>query len=209
MSAGAFALRSGTTTAALRDSVIEKAISGDAKAFAQIYNNYKNMVAKLAYNITGSYRDVEDIVQDTFLQVYKSLHSFERESKFSTWLFRVTINVSLQHLRKKKKEGKTQSGPNVDEMKNLSSPEPDPEQNLQVAERRKILMEVLEKISQKKRIVFILHELHGISAEEIAKILHIPILTVRTRLFYARKAIYTVLMNDERFAEAFTNGEVK
>ncbi len=173
---------------------MEKAQAGDAGAFKQIYQKYHGMVARLAYNITGNQQDLEDIVQETFLQVHRSLKSFHGDSKFSTWLYRLAINVSMQYVRQHKKTAKVTYP--TDDFNRYADDSPSPEEDMHRAEKRRIIMDALDKISEKKRVVFILHELHCIEAGEIAKVLKIPTLTVRTRLFYARKAMYRILIKE-------------
>ncbi len=164
------------------------------------------MVARLAYNIVGRREDIEDVVQETFLEVYKSIGSFQGESKFSTWLYRVAVNVALQHLRRSLKEPEAKRFP--DDCPNIAddTPSSSPEESALVAEKRHLLTNALERIPPKKRIVFILHEICGIEASEIAKILRIPTLTVRTRLFYARRAIYQLLVGNPAFADIVGSG---
>lgn len=181
--------------------VVEKAQEGDAEAFEQLYLQYRGMVARLAFNITGSQQDLEDIIQETFLQVHRSLRSFQGESKFSTWLYRLTINVAMQYVRQHKKTAGVKYS--IDDVRHLKNNSESPEEEVTKMQQRQILMDALEKISPKKKIVFVLHEIQGIEAKEIARILHIPTLTVRTRLFYARKAMYRMLMRDPAFKENF------
>ncbi|MFH1437242.1 MAG: RNA polymerase sigma factor [Pseudomonadota bacterium] len=187
-------MRTSSSAAAYSDALVEKAQAGDAGAFKQIYQKYHGMVARLAYNITGNQQDLEDIIQETFLQVHRSLKSFHGDSKFSTWLYRLAINVSMQYVRQHKKTAKVTYP--TDDFGRYADDAPSPEDDMHRAEKRKIIMDALEKLSEKKRMVFILHELHGVEAGEIARILKIPTLTVRTRLFYARKAIYRILVKE-------------
>jgi RNA polymerase sigma-70 factor (ECF subfamily) len=191
----------------LPDTLVEKAQTGDSEAFRQIYQQYKGMVAHLAYNITGSQQDLEDIIQEAFLQVHRSIRSFQGESKFSTWLYRLTINVAMQYVRQHRKTAAVKHS--IDDLRNLSDEGASPEECASATEKRRILMDALSRISPKKRIVFILHEIQGIEAREVARILKIPTLTVRTRLFYARKAIFRLLMEDPAFKETLMEGEAE
>jgi RNA polymerase sigma-70 factor (ECF subfamily) len=191
----------------LPDTLVEKAQTGDGEAFRQIYQQYKGMVAHLAYNITGSQQDLEDIIQEAFLQVHRSIRSFQGESKFSTWLYRLTINVAMQYVRQHRKTAGVKHS--IDDLRNLSDEGASPEECASTTEKRQILMNALSRISPKKRIVFILHEIQGIEAREVARILKIPTLTVRTRLFYARKAIFRLLMEDPAFKETLMEGEAE
>ena len=205
LQSGIFDLRTSSSAAAYSDALVEKAQTGDAAAFKQIYHKYHGMVARLAYNITGSQQDLEDIIQETFLQVHRSLKSFHGNSKFSTWLYRLAINVSMQYVRQHKKTAKVTYP--TEDFGRYADESPSPEEDMNRTEKRRIIMEALEKISEKKRIVFVLHELHGIEAGEIARILKIPTLTVRTRLFYARKAMYRILVKEPSLVGNLNGGE--
>ena len=205
LQSGIFDLRTSSSAAAYSDAIVEKAQAGDAGAFKLLYQKYHRMVARLAYNITGNQQDIEDVTQETFLQVHRSLKSFHGDSKFSTWLYRLAINVSMQYVRQHKKTGKVTYP--TDDFKHYADDSPSPEEDMHRAEKRRIIMDALEKISEKKRMVFVLHELHGIEAGEIAKILKIPTLTVRTRLFYARKAMYRILVKEPSLTGNLNGGE--
>jgi RNA polymerase sigma-70 factor (ECF subfamily) len=189
-----------TPVMGVTETLVARAQAGDPEAFRQLYIQYRGMVARLAYNITGSQQDLEDIIQEIFLQVHRSIQSFHGDSKFSTWLYRLAINVAMQYVRQSKKSSAVKHS--IDDFRNLKDDSASPEEIVLELQKRQVLLDALEKISPKKRQVFVLHELQGIEAKEIARILRIPTLTVRTRLFYARKAMYRMLMKDP----AFTGG---
>jgi len=197
LSAQVISVKVDSTTLGFRDSVVDRVRSGDIEAFSDIYQKYRFLVARLACNIAGPRQDLEDIVQEVFLQIYKSLGSFQKESKFSTWIYRLTVNVVLQYLRKNRKFDRVMHDSDDDAVLHESGPSP--EDATFHRERRRILMDALSTISLKKRVVFILHEIEGMEAQEIARVLGIPVLTVRTRLFYARKAVYKILMKNPAF----------
>ncbi len=146
------------------------------------------MVARLVRNVAGPREDLEDIVQEVFFQVHRSIGNFHGESKFTTWLYRLTVNVTLQYV-KSRKHRLVPYMP-LESRHDLASSVPTPERETLSRQRWDILLSLLGTISEKKRTVFVLHEIEGMDAAEIARVLGIPTLTVRTRLFYARKAIY-------------------
>lgn len=190
-----------------RDTLVERCASGDARAFEELYNEYRDMVARLVRNVAGPRNDLEDIVQEVFLQVHKSIASFQGASKFTTWLYRLTVNVALQYIKSKKH--RTMPYLPIESRRDLSTDEPSPERQAWGNERWRILMGLLEGLSEKKRIVFVLHEIEGVEAREIARILSIPTLTVRTRLFYARKAIYDRLARNPELMAGMKGGGVR
>lgn len=175
------------------DEIVERAKRGDREAFRELFRRHRNDVARLAYRMLGANADLEDVIQEVFLQVHKSLADFRGQSKFSTWLHRVTVNVVLMNRRA------ARSRP-VFSHDGLSDHEPDlgarPDDEAARRERLAAFRRVLEKLPEKKRTVFVLHEIEGLPPVEIATVVDAPVLTVRTRLFYARKEICE-LMREE------------
>ena len=146
------------------------------------------MVARLARNVAGPRSDLDDIVQEVFIQVLRSIGSFQGESKFTTWLYRLTVNVTLQYV--KARRNRVMPYLQVEESRDLKAASPSPEIEAWDRERWSILSGILDTLPEKKRVVFVLHEIEGLDAGEIAGVLGIPTLTVRTRLFYARREVY-------------------
>jgi RNA polymerase sigma-70 factor, ECF subfamily len=151
--------------------------------------------------VIGRGPDLEDVVQEAFVQVFRSLPSYRGDSKFSTWLYRVVTNVARMHVRHERSRPALTSEhkPVIDRMPSAEGARPDAaaERN----ERVRALYAQLEALSDKKRMVLVLHDLAGVSATEIADIVGAPVLTVRTRLFYARKELYAALANDPALGE--------
>jgi RNA polymerase sigma-70 factor (ECF subfamily) len=178
--------------------LIARAAGGDADAFRGLYEAHRERVARLAYRVLGGRHDLEDVVQEVFVQVYKSLPDFRGQSKFGTWLHRVTINVVLMH-RRAAKSRPAFSDPAPEDR--IASPnEPAPDEDAERRERIRAFGRLLDRLADKKRIVFVLHELEGVSPSEIAQIVGAPILTVRTRLFYARRELEAMLGDEPTLA---------
>ncbi|MDI7268487.1 MAG: RNA polymerase sigma factor [Myxococcota bacterium] len=187
----------GTLAARCRD--------GDAEAFRELYRTHRPRVARLVHRIVGPDAEVEDVIQETFIQVHRSLPSFQGASLLSTWIHRVAVNMALQHIRKRKRR---LAGPIAITVEPPDPPadDPAPDEEAARADRMRKLYSALEAVSPKKRVVFVLHEVEGLTAEEIAKLVRAPVITVRTRLFYARKALYEALAGDPAFAEFVPGG---
>lgn len=175
------------------DEIVERAKKGDREAFRELFRRHRGDVSRLAYRMLGSATELEDVVQEVFLQVHKSLADFRGQSKFTTWLHRVTVNVVLMNRRAAK------SRP-VFAPEALSEHEPDvsarPDEEAARRRRLDAFKRVLDRLPEKKRTVFVLHEIEGLAPAEIATIVDAPVLTVRTRLFYARREICD-LMREE------------
>ncbi len=173
---------------------VSRARAGDARAFQQLYLHHRRDVARLVGRLLGPRGDRDDVIQEVFIQVFRSLSTFRSESRFSTWLHRVTVNVALMHLRA------ARSRPQLNSQETVYDPaapeEESPVDSAARNERLRALYRILDTLSEKKRTVFILHDLNGVAANEVAKICDAPVLTVRTRLFYARKEVYAAMAQD-------------
>src|SRR5690606_31447082 len=175
--------------------LIARAQEGDTAAFRQIFLRHRENVSRIVFRMLGPSADVEDVVQEVFLNVYRSLPSFRGDSKFSTWLYRLATNVTRMHLRRGRSRPKV-ADVEVPEAPRESRPPDGPDEQLERAERVRALYRLLETLSDKKREVLVLHDLEGVPAKEIAEVMGIPVLTVRTRLFYARKELYAALADE-------------
>jgi RNA polymerase sigma-70 factor (ECF subfamily) len=151
----------------------------------------------LVHRLLAGSADVEDVVQEVFLQVHKSLKDFRFGSRFSTWLYRVTVNVVLMQRRSARSRPVF-----VDTVDSLTPPDEAllPDEQAARVRRVEALFRLLNRLSDKKRVVYVLHELEGHSPTEIAKIVGAPILTVRTRLFYARRELAQLLHEEPSLA---------
>ena len=155
------------------------------------------------FRMVGPRAELEDIIQEVFLQVHRSLKDFRGQSKFTTWLHRVTVNVVLMHRRAARSRPQLVP-PHADEVDVDSRLSPD--EDVARLERMRAFRRVIDQLAEKKRTVFVLHELEGRSPAEISKIVGAPVLTVRTRLFYARRELAEMLRNEPTlaaFAQAF------
>jgi RNA polymerase sigma-70 factor (ECF subfamily) len=178
--------------------LIARAAAGDTTAFRQLYERHRTDVARLVYRMLGGRSDFEDVIQEVFVQVYRSLKDFRGQSKFSTWLHRVTVNVVLMHRRSARSRPVFADEPAADG--SMQSDTMAPDDDAERRERVRAFGRLLARLADKKRIVFVLHELEGIAPSEIAKIVGAPVLTVRTRLFYARRELAAMMAEEPSLA---------
>ncbi|XXX73627.1 sigma-70 family RNA polymerase sigma factor [Sorangium sp. So ce134] len=172
--------------------------SGDPTAFAEIFRRYRRDVARLVFRMLGPTADAEDVIQEVFIQVHRSLGDFRGQSKFTTWLHRVTVNAVLMARRAARSRPVFAGEPSVDlEVDRGMLPDEDAAR----ARRIDAFRRVLERLPEKKRVVYVLHELEGIAPTEIAEIVGAPVLTVRTRLFYARREIEAMMRAEPALAQ--------
>jgi RNA polymerase sigma-70 factor (ECF subfamily) len=177
--------------------LVERCQRGDAEAFRELFRAHREDVARLAQRMLGRATDLEDIVQEVFLQVHRSIRDFRHGARFSTWLYRVTVNVVLMHRRAAKSRPIFGEAP-----ESFAAIDRRPFADEQVEQRRRVraFHRLLDRLSEKKRLVFVLHELEGLAPGEIAKIVGSPVLTVRTRLFYARRELLAMLADEPSLA---------
>jgi RNA polymerase sigma-70 factor (ECF subfamily) len=178
--------------------LIARAAAGDTTAFRQLYERHRTDVARLVYRMLGGRSDFEDVIQEVFVQVYRSLKDFRGQAKFSTWLHRVTVNVVLMHRRSARSRPVFADEPAADG--SMQSDAIAPDDDAERRERVRAFGRLLARLADKKRIVFVLHELEGIAPSEIAKIVGAPVLTVRTRLFYARRELAAMMADEPSLA---------
>lgn len=180
------------------DELLRRAGAGDAAAFRDIFIRHRADVARLVYRMLSGPADLEDVVQEVFIQVFRSLKDFRGQSKFSTWLHRVTVNVVLMHRRSAR--SRPVLAEEVPSDIAADDRQPLPDEDAERCERMRAFQRLLGRLAEKKRIVFVLHELEGLAPGEIAEIVGAPVLTVRTRLFYARRELEAMLAEEPSLA---------
>lgn len=175
--------------------LVERALAGEESAFRLIFIRHREDAARIVCRMLGPSPEVEDVVQEIFLHVYRSLGSFRGDARFSTWLYRLSVNVTRMHLRSKRSRPRF-ADVEVPEAPSPDAPVLDPSEQVERRHRVSALYRLLERMTDKKREVLVLHDFEGMAAKEIADTLGIPVLTVRTRLFYARKELYAAMAAD-------------
>ena len=173
---------------------------GNERAYRQLVGKYQAKLRNVAYGITLDVEESADIIQDVFLKAYMGIDKFKGESSLYTWLRRITINESLNWVRKWKRRFKWQhqsldreDGSSLD----LESDEAGPENVMSSKQVAGILKEGLDKLPEKARAVLVLKEVEGLSYEEIGDALGINKGTVSSRIFYAREKLREYLKGVE------------
>jgi RNA polymerase sigma-70 factor (ECF subfamily) len=180
--------------------VITACQAGDDGAFRSLYLAHRSEVHRIIYRLLGPTADVDDVIQEVFIQVHRSIGSFKGQAKFSTWLHRVAVNVALQHMRRKRTTVVTHSDDRVEERPAEDGCQRSPHESAETQDRLRAVYRALEQISPKKRAVLVMHDMQGLSAQKIAEVVGSPVFTVRTRLFYARREFYKRIASDPAFA---------
>ena len=181
----------------------EKAKAGDQSAFEQLVIENQNKVYSLALRLVNDREEAADLAQEAFVKAWQGLSSFQGESSFATWVYRLTTNVCIDHLRKKKRrEGVEPSVSLNDEESGWAEPadrESDPQLLLERSERGKALARALAKLPDWQRRTLVLRELSGLSYQEIGDALDIDLGTVKSRIARARLSLRKILLEDGNF----------
>jgi RNA polymerase sigma-70 factor (ECF subfamily) len=177
--------------------LVESAQAGDPQAFETLVQRYKVRLTRYLSLLIRDPADADDVVQDTFIRAYMALNNFRGEASFSTWLFRIGLNVAKHNLAKRGRQLPRASDPGDDEGgANEGGGETDfdtPEAKMETQEILVLLEEALARLPEEQRTSFELRELEGLSYEEIATQMDCPVGTVRSRIHRARDTLAAAL----------------
>ena len=170
------------------EELIERLQHGDLVAFDQIVRRYKDQLLNFVHRFIGNQEIAEDVVQETFLRVYRNRHAYRRVAKFSTWIYTIAGNLARTELRKKKRRRLfSLSDIGVDDKDyEISNDDYNPEAHTDTELHDKIIQREVDKLSPKFKEVIILRDIQELAYEEIAQILRVPIGTVKSRVNRAR-----------------------
>ncbi len=156
---------------------------GEVSAFNELYERTREMSWAVLYKVVGPSPDLEDLLQEAYLQLMRSLKRYRGESKVTTFLHRICVNVGLMHLRGRRRRPEDP----VDELPPApAGDEVNPERAAQVKQASQLVQKALATMSEEKASVFAYHELLGMKPEEISELVGAPVNTVRSRLNRAR-----------------------
>jgi RNA polymerase sigma-70 factor (ECF subfamily) len=174
--------------------LVDRFCGGDQTAFHDLVGQYKKKIYYLAYDITGDHQEAEDISQEVFIKMFRSLKNFRRDAKMSSWLYQITVNASIDFLRKKSSKPKR----SIDEFEQINIQEQllggtgqslDPQRSAEYSQIQNHISQALQKISPKERTVFVMRHYNDLKLNEIAEILNVTIGTVKSLLFRAIKKL--------------------
>ena len=169
---------------------IKKAAAGDADAFEKLVLRYQGQVYNLCLRMTGNTEDAADLSQEAFLKAWRNLESFQGDSAFSTWLYRLTSNACLDFLRSIKRKPQlslvTTDKNGEEQLLDLPDTAPSPEARILAAEEQDLLGKAMASLDEEQRQILTLRVVNDLSYSEIAKILSLKEGTVKSRLARAR-----------------------
>jgi len=165
--------------------LFQRSRNGDAEAFRRIVESHQSYAFAIAFRFLGNEADAEDVVQESFINVWKHLADYDPRKKFSTWLYRIVANRCLDCIKSRNR--RRESGPMDPEGVDSRQSIEDPEKTGDDRERLKLVNALVRELPEKQRLVFILRDLQDLSIEETSGILTISKASVKSNLFHARK----------------------
>ncbi len=178
--------------------LIKQVKSGNKDAFRILVGNYHQMVIRICMSFVNQQEDAEDIGQEVFIEMFKSMSSFREESSLSTWLYRMAVNKSLDFIRQKKRKKRGYgllSNMDHSELANLSVADlNDSDGIMEEEERRRILMNVMLKLPERQRVALTLSKLDELPQKEVARIMDVSEGSIESLLVRGKKKLKELLL---------------
>ena len=179
--------------------LIQRCKAGDRSAFDVLVRTYEKRVYNLAFRLSASYDDANDISVDAFLRVFQAIRLFRGDAHFSTWLFRIVTNVYLDRRKRTRNKQHLSLEEYIDLEENSVSRQvedtnPSPETIVELNERSQVLQGAINELPDYQRAMIVLYHTEGLSYEEIAEVFSLPIGTVKSRLNRARLLLKNKLL---------------
>ncbi len=177
--------------------IVRQVIEGDFEAFGVLVSKYQDRIYSAIRNYVSNPDDAVDITQDAFVKAYSKLRSFDASSAFYTWLYRIAVNTAIDYLRRRK--SRPADSLEDDKFTEVgfepvsTDARSDPEKAATAAEQRAMLRSAIDRLSHKLRSVLVLHDVEGLSQDEVAETLKIPVGTVKSRISRARSELRELL----------------
>ena len=168
------------------EELVARSIGGDLDSFNQLVVRWERPIYALAYRVIGREEDARDVCQETFLRAFRALRGFKGQAKFSSWLYRITLNLCRDWIRRERRAPTAQAPEGVDLVELASSEQADVETVEDLVSRRLLgqaVAKAMALLPDDQRTAIILKEYHGLTFQEIADLLECPLSTVKTRLY--------------------------
>jgi RNA polymerase sigma-70 factor, ECF subfamily len=168
------------------EELVARASAGEVDAFNQLVTRWERPIYALAYRTLGREEDARDVVQEAFLRAYRGLRGFKGEAKFSSWLYRITLNLCRDWIRRERRTPLVQVPEGVDPV-DLADERVAPQESVEELVARREMSHAVAKamaeLPEEQRTAIMLKEYHGLTFQEIADMLDCPLSTVKTRLY--------------------------
>jgi RNA polymerase sigma-70 factor, ECF subfamily len=172
---------------------IKQIKKGDQSAFGEIATFYQHKVFQICYRMIGNLHEAEDLAQEAFVRAYTNIHTFDEKRKFSTWIYRIATNLSIDRIRTKKPDyyldAEIQGSEGLNMYSQVSDDKPLPDEEVESLELLSYLQNQIQSLPDKYRAVITLRYVEELSLQEISEILDLPLGTVKTRIHRGREAL--------------------
>jgi RNA polymerase sigma factor (sigma-70 family) len=178
--------------------LVKMAKQGDLQAYDELVRRFQERIYATIYHMTANHEDANDLAQEAFIKAFRALRSFKGDSSFFTWVYRIAINKTINFLKQRKKRPQM----SLNDLDLNAEHDPDlvalisdktPRRDLNLTELQERLNAAMLKLSEVHRLVVTLHDVQGLSHDEISRIMDCNTGTVRSRLFYARQQLQAYL----------------
>jgi len=178
--------------------LVRRAQREDTAAYDELVRRYQERIYATVYHMTSNHEDANDLAQESFIKAYRALKSFKGDSSFYTWVYRIAVNKTINFL----KQHKNRVQMSLNDLDLNAEHDPDlvalvshntPRRDLSLAELQEKLNAAMQKLSEHHRMAVVLHDIQGMSHEEVGAIMDCNVGTVRSRLFYARQQLQAYL----------------
>ena len=167
------------------EELVAKSVGGDADSFNELVLRWERPIYALAYRTIGREEDARDVCQETFLRAFRALPGFRGQAKFSSWLYRIALNLCRDWIRRERRAPLVQPPEDMDLIEMAAAAEPS--ESIEDLVARKDLSRLVEKamalLPEEQRTAIVLKEYHGLTFQEIAELVGCPLSTVKTRLY--------------------------
>ena len=171
---------------------MKRARAGDLSAYDELIQRYQERIYATLYHMTANHEDANDLAQEAFIKAFRALKTFKGDSSFFTWVYRIAVNKTINFLKQRKNRNQM----SLNDLDFNAEHDPDllalisdktPRRDIDLSELQEKLNAAMQKLSEDHRLVVTLHDVQGLSHDEISKIMDCNTGTVRSRLFYARQ----------------------
>lgn len=169
--------------------LIKKIIENDREAFKELYDNFSSRVYNTIIGILQNPEDAEDITQEVFIQIFRSIQNFKQDSSLSTWIYRITVNKAFELIRSRKRKKRFAIVKSIFEKEEVEEPVDFLHPGIieENKERGKILFKAIDKLSEKQKTAFILSKIENLSRKEICDIMKLSLSSVESLIFRAKE----------------------
>jgi RNA polymerase sigma-70 factor (ECF subfamily) len=183
------------------EELVARSMAGDSDSFNELIVRWERPIYALAYRTIGREEDARDVCQETFLRAFRALPGFRGQAKFSSWIYRIALNLCRDWLRRERRAPTVQAPEDVDLIEMAASAEPSESIEELVARRdeSRAVERAMELLSEEQRTAIVLKEYHGMTFQEIADLVGCPLSTVKTRLYQGLSVLRRELQKSPRF----------